>query len=486
MALQVYNTLGRRKEEFVPLQEGRVHVYVCGPTVYGPTHIGHAKSYVSFDVIVRYLRFLYGARNVLYVQNLTDVGHLLDSGEDRILKGAARDHLQPMEVVESYARSYFGDMDALRVERPNISPRASAHIIEQIELIKQLLAKQVAYEVDGNVYFSVQAFPEYGKLSGQKVEMLQDAVRIEADPNKRHPADFHLWRKAAPEHILRWPSPWGEGYPGWHIECSVMSTKYLGQPFDIHGGGLENRFPHHECEIAQSEAASGVPFARYWLHNNMVTVNASEMHRSAGNVTNLQDLFKRHDPLTVRFFILGSQYRSPLDFNEDALTAAKSGLARLHGGVRAVRSRLSTAQAHGAPPTVGSVSDADIAEARARFIEQMDDDFNTPAAIAVLFDFTRDVNTALAAPAALSRSALEAIDRFYRELGEQVLGIIPDTVGSDEGAGLAKPLIEMLLNTRQDLRRARQFALADKIRDELTALGVIVEDGSDGPSWRLA
>jgi cysteinyl-tRNA synthetase len=481
MALQIYNSLGRRKELFVPVHEGRVHVYVCGPTVYGPTHIGHAKSYVSFDVIVRYLRFLYGVRNVLYVQNLTDVGHLLDSGEDRILKGAARDQLQPMEVVESYARSYFDDMDALRVQRPNISPRASAHIIEQIELIKQLLAKEVAYEVDGNVYFSVQDFPEYGKLSGQKVEMLQDAVRIEADPNKHHPADFHLWRKASPEHILRWPSPWGEGYPGWHIECSVMSTKYLGQPFDIHGGGLENRFPHHECEIAQSEAASGVQFARYWMHNNMVTVNASEMHRSAGNVTNLRDLFKRHDPLTVRFFILSSHYRSPLDFNEDALTAAKNGLARLHGGVRAVRSRLGAA-------AFGSTDAAwqqKIAETRARFLEQMDDDFNTAAAIAVIFDFTKDVNTALAG-APPSHLDLAAIDGLYRELGEQVLGIIPDTVGSDEGTGLAKPLIEMLLTTRQDLRKAKQFALADKIRAELTTLGVIVEDGPAGSSWRLA
>ena len=483
MALHVYNTLGRKKELFVPMHEGRVHIYVCGPTVYGPTHIGHAKSYVSFDLIVRYLRFAYGARNVLYVQNLTDVGHLLDSGEDRILKGAAREHLQPMEVVESYARSYFEDMDALRVQRPNISPRASAHIIEQIELIKQLLEKEVAYEVGGNVYFSVQAFPEYGKLSGQKVEMLQDAVRIEADPNKRHPADFHLWRKAAPEHILRWPSPWGEGYPGWHIECSVMSTKYLGQPFDIHGGGLENRFPHHECEIAQSEAATGIPFARYWLHNNMVTQRGEEMHRSAGNAFNLKDIFKEHDPLTIRFFILGSQYRSPLDFGVEALDAAKSGLARLHGGVRAVRARLGATAASGEPDPAWAQK---ASETRARFLEQMDDDFNTPAAIAVLFDFTKDVNTALAGPSPLTHATLESIDKLYDELGEQILGIIPPSVGSDEGTGLARPLIEMLLATRQDLRKAKQFALADQIRDQLTKLGVIVEDGAGGSSWRLA
>jgi cysteinyl-tRNA synthetase len=482
MALQIYNTLTRRKEPFVPVREGRVHIYVCGPTVYGPTHIGHAKSYVSFDVVVRYLRYVYGERNVLYVQNLTDVGHLLDSGEDRILKGAARDRLQPMEVVESYARSYFQDMDALRVQRPNISPRASAHIIEQIELIKVLLEKGVAYEVDGNVYFSVQAFPEYGKLSGQRVDMLQDAVRIEADPNKKHPADFHLWRKAAPEHILRWPSPWGEGYPGWHIECSVMSTKYLGQPFDIHGGGLENRFPHHVCEIAQSEAANGVQFANIWMHNNMVTQRGEEMHRSAGNAFNLQDIFKEHEPLTIRFFILSSQYRSPLDFSVEALDAAKSGLARLHGGVRAVRSRFNSNEG---PGTVDPEWQQKLDDTRERFLEQMDDDFNTATAIAVLFDFTKEVNTYLAA-AKPSQATLRAIDSLYRELGEQILGVIPDTVGSDEGAGLAKPLIEMLLTTRQDLRKAKQFALADKIRDDLTQLGVVVEDGASGSTWRLS
>ncbi|MBI1802081.1 MAG: cysteine--tRNA ligase [Chloroflexi bacterium] len=482
MALQVYNTLSRQKEPFVPVHEGRVNIYVCGPTVYGPTHIGHAKSYVSFDVIVRYLRYRYGERNVLYVQNLTDVGHLLDTGEDRILKGAARDRRQPMEVAEAYTRSYFADMDALRVMRPNISPRASAHIVEQIELIKVLLEKGYAYERDGNVYFSVEKFPEYGKLSGQKVEMLQDAVRIEADPHKRHPADFHLWRKAAPEHIMRWPSPWGEGYPGWHIECSVMSTKYLGQPFDIHGGGLENRFPHHECEIAQSEAATGVPFAKYWLHNNMVTQRGEEMHRSAGNAFNLQDLFKSYDPLAIRFFIISTHYRSPLDFSEAALESAKGGLARLQGAVRAVRSRLPGAPAGAIDPSAA----AKIAEHRARFVAEMDDDFNTPNAIADLFDFTKGVNNYLAANAQATRDTLQAIDDLYRELGERILGLIPDGIGSDEGAGLAKPLIEMLLQTRQELRQVKQFALADKVRDDLNRLGVIVEDGASGSTWRLA
>jgi cysteinyl-tRNA synthetase len=482
MALQVYNTLTRKKELFEPIHQGRVGIYVCGPTVYGPTHIGHAKSYVSFDVIVRYLRYIYGERNVLYVQNLTDVGHILDSGEDRVLKGARRDRVQPMEVVERYTRSYFQDMDALRVQRPNISPRASAHIIEQIELIKRLLERGHAYAVDGDVYFSVQSDPDYGKLSGQKIAMLQDAVRIEADPKKRHPADFHLWRKAAPEHILRWPSPWGEGYPGWHVECSVMSTKYLGQPFDIHGGGLENRFPHHESEIAQSECAYDVPFAKYWLHNNMVTQRGEEMHRSAGNAFDLQDLFKQHEPLVIRFFILGSHYRSPLDFDEEALAAAKSGLERLHTGVRAVRNRMASSARDGG---LDEAWGQKIAQTRAKIAAEMDDDFNTATAIAVLFEFTKDVNTLLAGgtPSLLT---LQAIDGLYRELGEQILGIIPDSVGHDEGAGLAKPLIEMLLTARQDLRKAKQYALADRIRDDLAKLGVIVEDGPNGSTWRLA
>ncbi len=481
MPLQVYNTLTRKKELFVPVQAERVGIYVCGPTVYGPTHIGHAKSYVSFDVIVRYLRYVYGERKVLYVQNLTDVGHILDSGEDRILKGAKRDRVQPMEVVELYTRSYFEDMDALRAQRPNISPRASAHIIEQIELIKRLLERGHAYEADGDVYFSVQSDPDYGKLSGQKIEMLQDAVRIEADPKKKHPADFHLWRKAAPEHILRWPSPWGEGYPGWHVECSVMSTKYLGQPFDMHGGGLENRFPHHECEIAQSECANGAPFAKYWLHTNMVTQRGEEMHRSTGNAFDLKDLFKQHDPLAIRFFILSSHYRSPVDFDPDALTAAKSGLERLHSAVRAVRNRLANAASDG---DVDDAWNQKVANTRAEFLAAMDDDFNTATAIAALFDFTKDVNTLLAGSTP-SRETLLAIDELYRELGEQILGLIPDDVGHDEGAGLAKPLIEMLLTTRQDLRKVKQFALADKIRDDLNQLGVIVEDGANGSTWRL-
>ncbi len=287
MALMVYNSLTRKSEPFVPLAEGKVHMYVCGPTVYASAHIGHAKTYVSFDVIVRYLR--YSGYRVRYVQNITDVGHLIDSGEDRILKGAARERLEPMELVERYTREYFEDMDSLGVVRPDISPRASAHIPEQIELTRRLLETGHAYEANGSVYFDVRSFPEYGKFSGRRLEEQEEGKRVEARDEKKNAEDFALWKKADPEHILRWPSPWGWGYPGWHIECSAMSTKYLGETFDIHGGGVDNIFPHNECEIAQAEAATGKPFARYWLLTGSLTVGGVKMSKSLKNFITIRD-----------------------------------------------------------------------------------------------------------------------------------------------------------------------------------------------------
>ena len=345
MTLKIYNSLTRQKETFVPLHEGRVQMYVCGPTVYNDAHLGHGKTYVNFDTMVRYLRYL-GYR-VLYVQNITDVGHLLDSGEDRMLKGAAREHMQPMELAEIYTRRYFRDMDRLNVTRPDISPRASGHIPEMIELIQTLLDKGIAYEVNGSVYFDVSKFADYGKLSGRRVEESQAGSRVEVLEEKRNPADFALWKRAEPEHIMRWNSPWGQGFPGWHIECSVMSTKYLGQPFDIHGGGVENKFPHHECEVAQSEAATGESFARYWIHNGMLMIRGEEMHKSLGNFVTLEQAFNRWDPMAIRFFILLSHYRGPLDVTDEALDAAEKGLNRLLGAIRSVRQRLSTAAQRG-------------------------------------------------------------------------------------------------------------------------------------------
>jgi cysteinyl-tRNA synthetase len=484
MTLKVYNSLTRQKEEFVPLHEGRVGMYVCGPTVYEDAHLGHGKTYVNFDTIVRYLRYL--GYKVRYVQNITDVGHLLDSGEDRIMKGVRRERVEPMELVETYTRRYFEDMDALNVLRPDISPRASGHIPEQIELIKALIEKGYAYESNGSVYFDVAKWPEYGKLSGRRVEELMEGARVEVNPEKRHPADFALWRRAEPEHIMRWPSPWGWGFPGWHVECSVMSTKYLGQPFDIHGGGMENKFPHHDCEIAQSEAATGVPFCRYWLHNGMLMIKGEEMHKSLGNFVTLREALEQYSPLAIRFFILGSHYRSPLDFSETALQAASKGLERLYGAVQSVRERLLSADS-GTDSTDRAFM-SKLVDHRAFFLEAMDDDFNTAAAIGVLFDFTKEVNTLLDSGEEISRETLVDINDLYRGLGGDVLGVIPD-----EGyrfakvtAGLEEPLIELLIETRQRLREAQEWDWADEIRARMAELGIALEDRREGARWRIS
>lgn len=479
MSLHVYNTLTRQKEEFKPLHEGRVGIYVCGPTVYGHSHIGHAKSYVSFDVIVRYLR--YAGYKALYVQNITDVGHLLDSGEDRVLKQSKIDQLHPMQVVEMYTKSYFEDMDALDVQRPDISPRASGHIIEQIEIIKELIAKGYAYEANGSVYFDVSKFAGYGKLSGRSVDEMESGARIEIKSEKRHPADFALWKKAEPEHIMRWVSPWGVGYPGWHVECSAMSMKYLGETFDIHGGGLENQFPHHECEIAQSEGATGHPFVRYWLHNNMVTVNGQKMGKSLGNSVSLKDLFKKFDPLVIRFFILQSHYRSTLDFSDEALQGAKVGLEKLLNTIRNLRAEITKAEGE-TRPTEASI---DLASYKSRFLAAMDDDFNSPQAIAVLFDLAREVNAMLALEEKFSAASLRNIEQLFSELGGTVLGITPSggaALAAD--AKIEAELVQLHIDVRKEIRNQKLWAVSDLIRDGLKKIGIVLEDKKDGTVWR--
>jgi cysteinyl-tRNA synthetase len=452
MALQLYNHLARQKEDFVPLHEGQVMMYVCGPTVYDHAHIGHAKVYVSFDVMVRYLRYL-GYR-VRYVQNITDVGHLTDdadAGEDKILRRAAERAVEPMELVEIYMRSYFEDMDALGVVRPDISPRPSGHVPEQIELIKVLLDKGYAYEVNGSVYFEVTEFPEYGKLSGRKVEELVEGARVDVNPDKRHPADFALWKKAEPGHIMRWPSPWGWGYPGWHIECSVMATKFLGETFDIHGGGL----------------------------NNMVTVDGVKMGKSLGNFTTIKQALVRHNPLVLRLFILSSHYRSPTDFSDAALESASKGLDRLLGAVRAVRERLEIAGEGGLGPDMASL----LEPHKTHFLEAMDDDFNAPKAIGILFDLAREVNRRLNEGVTLGRASLKAIDDLFRELGGDILGLVPDVLPQQSGAGLEADLMRVIIEIRQELRKARNWAQADAIRDQLAELDIALEDGPQGTTW---
>ena len=479
MTLRIYNVLTREKEEFVPLTKGKVNMYVCGPTVYDYAHIGHAKTYVSFDVVVRYLRYL--GYDVLYVQNITDVGHMLDSGEDRVLRKARQLSALPMQVVETYTRDYFEDMDALGVLRPDISPRASGHIPEQIAMIEQLIAKGHAYVVDGSVYFDVSSFPEYGKLSGRVIEELEEGTREMVRNEKRHPADFALWKQAEPEHILRWPSPWGTGFPGWHIECSAMATKYLGQTFDIHGGGIDNIFPHNECEIAQSEAVHGETFARYWMLTGSLTLDGIKMSKSLGNTLTIKAALEQWRPEAIRTFILSSHYSNPIDFSDEAIEAAFKGWQRLWSVVTLVRVQMGTAVAGAASDEVRSM----LNTARTGFVEKMNDDFNAPAALAVLQDLTRQVNTLLNEQGPQSQGTLTAIDQLYRELGGDVLGIIPDEADSGASAEREAGLIRLLVDLRTQARANREWATSDRIRDQLKELGVILEDRPDGTIWKV-
>ncbi|MCP9290254.1 cysteine--tRNA ligase [Gracilimonas sediminicola] len=478
--LHVYNTLSRKKEPFEPLNPPHVGMYVCGPTVYGDAHLGHAKSYVSFDVVLRYLRYL--GYKVRYVQNITDVGHLVDDaeeGEDKLSKQARIEKVQPMEIAEKYTYTYFRDMDALNVLRPDIAPRATGHIPEQIAMVKKLIENGHAYEVNGNVYFDVSSDEEYGKLSGRKTEDAESGTRVETASDKKSPEDFALWKKAEDKHIMKWDSPWGVGYPGWHIECSAMSTKYLGESFDIHGGGLENQFPHHECEIAQAECAHDKNFVKYWLHNNMVTLEGQKMGKSLGNAINLHEFFtgdhklltRAWPPEVIRFFLLQSHYRSTTDFSEEALSGAESGLKNLHSMIQTIEQT-----------EPGDGKEFDLKSFKEAFESSMNDDFNSAQAIAILFEKLKEIRKRI--NDGNSPSNLDEIKVFLHSVVEEVLGIWPkEEAGRDEQ--LTSDLIEMLIEIRKDARANKNFELSDKIRDDLNELGVQLMDGKDGTSFEI-
>jgi len=490
MELKLYNSLTRKKEQFKPLKKGRVGIYVCGPTVYGHAHLGHAKSYVSFDVLVRYLRYL--GQTVTYVQNITDVGHLTDDadeGEDKIAEAAKKEKKHPMALAEFYTRSYFEDMDALNCVRPDISPRATGHIIEQIELVKKLLEKGYAYEVNGSVYFDVSKFKNYGKLSGRNIEEMQAGARVKVSPDKKNPVDFALWKKALPNHIMQWPSPWGPGFPGWHLECTVMAMKYLGSTIDIHGGGLENQFPHHECEIAQAEAANDAQFVRYWLHNNMVTVDGQKMGKSLNNFITLKQAFsgtherltRSYNPLAIRQLILNSHYRSPLDFSDAALFAAQSGCEKITQTVKAVRKRAVEAPQ--------GLLDEEIAkqleQLKKKFEAAMDDDLNTSIALSVVFELVRLANDLLEKPDTTAET-LDAVDDSFTKLGGDCLGIVKDEYPQAGRADdMIEKLVESLIERRSDARNRKDFAAADAIRDKLNQIGIVLEDKPDTTTWRF-
>ncbi|UQN07023.1 cysteine--tRNA ligase [Deinococcus sp. QL22] len=478
----LYDTMQRQKVRFVPTTPGRVGMYLCGPTVYSDAHLGHAKKEVAFDVIRRALmHFGYAVR---YVTNITDVGHLQndsDDGEDKLLARARLEQLEPMEVADKYFWSFVSDMDALNILKPSINPRATGHITEQISLIEELTSRGHAYASNGSVYFDVRSWPDYGKLSGRKLDDQAEGTREDIRTEKRDPRDFALWKKAEAGHIMRWDSPWGVGFPGWHIECSAMSLKYLGEGFDIHGGGLDLQFPHHEAEIAQSEAA-GHAFARYWMHNNMLTINGEKMSKSKGNFTTLKDLLMQHDPMVIRYLLVSSHYRSITEFSDAAFEGARSGYRRLSEALHEIERHLPTAQAGN-----DTALNARIAAHRKAFEDALRDDFNTPKAIAALFGLTTDMNAAINA-GPVGAATLEAAQEVYRTLGGGVLGLFS---GSSNGqaaqadeAPVVDALMELVLQARQNYRLNKQYAQADELRQTLTRVGVTVEDTKDGPRWR--
>lgn len=483
MPIKVFNVLRREKEEFTPLEPGRVNIYVCGPTVQAPSHLGHARTYITFDTIVRYLR--YRGLDVLYVQNITDVGHLLDTGEDRILKGARQNSVLPMQLVETYARYYFADMDALGVQRPDISPRASAHIPEQIEMIKVLLEKEHAYVSDDGVYFDVTSWADYGKLSNRRLDESETGTRRLQGKGKHNPQDFALWVIAPKEHLLKWNSPWGEGYPGWHIECSAMSKKYLGPNFDIHGGGIDNLFPHNEAEVAQSEAANGTAFANYWMLTGSLTVDGTKMSKSIGNVVNIKDALQKYRPQVIRMFTFQAHYSNPVDYSEDSLYAAQKGLERIEGVVRLLRENLRST----ADGDVDNAFQSVLDDHRAQFEAAMDDDFNAPVAVAALQNLTTEVNKLLNNPdgstQAVGKSTLEAILKVYDDLAGTVLGLLSPEDAVSHNAEREDGLIRLLIDLRKQARAEKQFARSDQIRDQLKDLGVILEDRPDGTIYKL-
>jgi cysteinyl-tRNA synthetase len=486
MKLCIYNTLSREKEPFEPLHPPFVGMYVCGPTVYGETHLGHARPAITFDLVFRYLKHL-GYR-VRYVRNVTDVGHLeadQDFGEDKISRKARLEKLEPMEVVQKYTNEYRLRMMQLNVLPPSIEPTASGHIIEQQALVEKILENGFAYEKGGSVYFDVGKYNRnnhYGKLSGRKIEdLIANTRELEKQQEKNNPLDFAIWKKADPEHLMRWPSRWGEGFPGWHLECSVMSSKYLGAQFDIHGGGMDLLFPHHECEIAQTVAGYGQEAVRYWMHNNMITLNGQKMGKSLGNAISLEQFFsgdhelltKAYHPMTIRFFMLQAHYRSTLDFSNEALQAAEKGLERLFEGMEAIDKIIPSDR-----------SSVDLDRLERSFFEAMDDDFNSPIALSHLFDGVKIINNAAAGTEFMTAEDLEKCKRFYQVAVQEIFGLEPEGKASGD-LKLTGELIKLLLQMRSDARKSKDFDLADRIRDEMARLGVEVKDTKDGFEWKL-
>lgn len=484
----LYNTMTRRKEEFRPINPPFVGLYVCGPTVYGDAHLGHARPAITFDLLFRYLK--YCGYKVRYVRNITDVGHLVndaDEGEDKIAKKAKLEQLEPMEVVQFYTNRFHKNMEDLNTLPPSIEPHASGHIIEQQELVQKILDNGFAYISEGSVYFDVEAYNKkyvYGKLSGRKVEELISNTRtLDGQQEKHNSMDFALWKKAQPEHIMRWPSRWSDGFPGWHLECSCMSQKYLGEQFDIHGGGLDLQFPHHECEIAQSTAAYGHEAVKLWMHNNMVTINGQKMGKSLGNFITLDQLFngensvldQAYSPMTVRFFILQAHYRSPLDFSNEALRAAEKGYQRLMDAVAQLDDKI----------TATATGNVEVADLVSKCQDAMNDDMNTPILISHLFDGVRTINSIAAGTERINAENLEQLQKLYHDFVFEILGLKSEEIAGGKDHEALGKVLDMVMDIRKDARARKDWATSDKIRDELKASGVVIKDTKEGYEWSL-
>ncbi|MEO2052642.1 MAG: cysteine--tRNA ligase [Allomuricauda sp.] len=484
--LRIHNSLSGKKELFEPINEGYVGMYVCGPTVYSNVHLGNCRTFMSFDMIFRYLKHL--GYKVRYVRNITDAGHLendADEGEDKIAKKAKLEQIEPMEVVQRYTVDFHNTIQKLNLLPPSIEPTATGHIIEQIEIIKEIIDKGFAYEVNGSVYFDVVKFNEdhdYGKLSGRKLEdMIANTRELTAQDEKRNPQDFALWKKAEPQHIMRWPSPWGDGFPGWHLECTAMSTKYLGETFDIHGGGMDLKFPHHECEIAQAEASTGKSPVKYWLHANMLTLNGKKMSKSTGNNIYPSEIFsgdnsilsKPYTPAVVRFFMMQAHYTSILDLSDDALLASEKGYNRLMEAFVNLEN-LKT----------GKSSDFDVAAWQQKCYDAMNDDFNTPILIAHLFDAVKHINLIKEDQETITEADRSSLEQAMKAFVYDVLGVENQALAKDDSNALSG-VMDLLIQIRNEARANKDFATSDKIRDELGALGIQLKDGKDGTSFSI-
>ena len=488
--LLIYNTLSRQKELLRPINEGRIGMYVCGPTVYGDPHLGHARPAITFDLLFRYLKHL--GYKVRYVRNITDVGHLehdADEGDDKIQKKAKLEQLEPMEVAQFYTNRYHSAMERLNVLPPSIEPHATGHIIEQEQLVKEILDNGFAYVSNGSVYFDVEAYNRkhrYGVLSGRNLEDVINHSRDLAGTEEKHnQVDFALWKKAQPEHIMKWPSEWSEGFPGWHCECTAMGRKYLGKRFDIHGGGMDLVFPHHECEIAQAVASQGEPMVNYWMHNNMITINGQKMGKSLGNFITLFQFFEgnhekleqAYSPMTIRFFILQAHYRSTVDFSNEALQASHKGLERLMEAVAALERIQPTAD--------GQLGKDFALGVETKCYDAMDDDLNSPIVISHLFDACRTVNQLVDKTTTITPEGLEELRRVMHLFAFDILGLRAEAEADSGREEIFGKAVDLLLDLRAQAKAAKDWATSDRIRDELAALGFEVKDTKDGATWKL-